>query len=202
MNKKLLRVLSLMCGAGLLLSVGCAGTGVNRVSTDRERPLTTEFDPDDARQTVETMVDSMMTFPPVLQILAEKRPVLDVTSVKNATYQQIDTKSLTDSIRTRLIRSGKFRFKDRSTSDEDIDIINEENELGLVNPDKAVKPGSQIATEMVLNGRIVEIKAERGRIKDVYYKITMTLKDLRSGEIVWTDEKELRKERKKRVLGF
>ena len=32
-----------------------------------------------------------------------------------------------------------------------------------------------------------------GRATDHYYKFTMILKDLRSGEIVWTDEQEIRK---------
>ena len=196
------RFLALLTGTALVFTTGCASTGVKRVPVDRERPISTKFDPDDARQTVEKMVDSMMTFPPVVELTNGYRPALDAAKVQNRTMQHIDTVSITDSIRTRLVRSGKFRFKDRSTSGDDIEIINEENELGLVNPDKAVKPGAQIATELYLYGAMVQIQNERGRLKDVYYKITLNLKDLRSGEIVWTDEKEIRKEGKRRILGL
>ena len=186
--------------AGLAIAFicsGCTSTGVQRVSVNRTRPITTKFDPDDARKTVEKMVDSMIQFPPVITILSQRRPVLDVAKLQNRTMQHIDTVSITDSIRTRLIRTGKFRFKDRSTSGTDIDIMGEENELGLVDSSKAVKAGSQLATEMYLYGAITEMKETEGRIVDQYYKITMNLKDLKTGEIVWTDEKEIRKERKR-----
>jgi len=177
----------------LILLSGCTTTGAYNAPLDSERPLTTGFDPDDARRTVEAMVDSMLVFPPVVDMISQRRPVLDVASVQNRTMQTIDTRSLTDSIRTRLIRSGKFRFKDRSTAGDDITIMNEENELGLVDQSQAVKAGQQIATELYLYGAMVEMKARSGRVTDVYYKITMNLKDLTTGEIVWTDEKEIRK---------
>ena len=55
---------------------------------------------------------------------------------------------------------------------------------------------------MYLTGALSEIKNEVGRTVDQYYKFSMVLKDLRSGEIVWADEKEIRKESVKPALGF
>lgn len=199
------QAMMLRIGAGAALAVllaGCASTGVQRTDVNRERPLTTKFEADDARITVEKMVDSMMAYGPVVQLTTAGRPVLDVAYLQNRTMQQIDTVSLTDSVRTRLIRSGKFRFKDRSTSSTDLQIINEENETGLVNKNNAVKAGAQIATELYLYGAIAEIKTQEGRTTDRYYKITMNLKDLKSGEIIWTDEQEIRKVQKKSILGL
>jgi len=37
---------------------------------------------------------------------------------------------------------------------------------------------------------------------DQYYKFSMVLKDLRSGELVWADEQEIRKESVKPRVGF
>lgn len=188
--------------AAIALLAGCASTGIQRTDVNRERPLTTKFEADDARITVEKMVDSMMSYGPVVQMTTAGRPVLDVAYLQNRTMQQIDTVSLTDSMRTRLLRSGKFRFKDRSTSSTDLQIINEENEAGLVNKNNALKPGAQIATELYLYGAIMEMFTEQGRTKERYYKITMNLKDLKSGEIIWTDEQEIRKVHKKTILGL
>lgn len=39
-------------------------------------------------------------------------------------------------------------------------------------------------------------------VTDRYYKFTLNLKDLRSGEIVWTDEQEIRKEQTSNTFGF
>ena len=41
-----------------------------------------------------------------------------------------------------------------------------------------------------------------GRTVDQYYKFSMTLKDLRTGELVWADEQEIRKESVRPPLGF
>lgn len=179
---------------------GCASTGVQRTSLDRDRPLTERFDPDDARKTVEYMVDSMLQFGPVVEITSAGRPVLDIAPMQNRTREHIDTRALTTSIRTKLLRTGQFRFKDRASSATDIEIMNEEAELGLVDRQKAVRAGSQSATELYLSGEIMDMRTQAGRRIDQYYYIMMTLKDLSSGEIIWTDEQEIRKERKRSIL--
>ena len=96
-------------------------------------------------------------------------------------------------MRTRLIRSRLFRFVDRSTAGADITIMDEQAQLGLTNQRKAIRPGQQSAAEMYLTGSLTDMVTHAGRTTDRYYKFTMILKDLRSGEIVWTDEQEIRK---------
>ena len=177
------------------LLCSCASTGVVRSSLDKDRPLTEKFDADDARITVESMADSMMSFPPVVEILVVRRPVLDLEPVKNSTMDHIDTIAITQALRTRLLRSGKFRFKDRSTSGTDIEIMIEESELGLVERSKAVRAGNQSATELYLYGRISQDRKTSGRRVDQYYSIILNLKDLRSGELIWSEQKEIRKEK-------
>lgn len=197
--KPFLRLMCLL--AAISLVAGCTSTGVRRTSLDRERPISTDFDPDDLRSTAEAMVDSLLTSPRVVDLAAQDpRPVLSVERLENATQQHIDTKNVTDTVRTRLIRSGQFRFKDRTTSGLDVEIINEENREGLADPDQAVQPGQQITTELYLYGRIAEMKSSSRRTTDVYYKITLNLKDLKSGELVWADEQEIRKESKRPSL--
>ena len=39
-------------------------------------------------------------------------------------------------------------------------------------------------------------------VTDRYFKFTLNMKDLKSGEIAWTDEQEIRKEQKRSVVGF
>lgn len=191
--------LSFVAFAVALIS-GCASTGVQRTSLDRDRPLTERFDPDDARKTVEFMVDSMLQFGPVVELTAAGRPVLDIAPMQNRTREHIDTRALTTSIRTKLLRTGQFRFKDRASSATDIEIMNEEAELGLVDRQQAVRAGSQSATELYLSGEIMDMRTQAGRRIDQYYYIMMMLKDLSSGEIIWTDEQEIRKERKRSIL--
>ena len=123
-----------------------------------------------------------------------KRPVLDIAPMKNRSGEtSLNMSSITDSVRMRLIRSRLFRFVDRSTAGADIKIMDEQAQLGLTDSRKAIKPGKQLAAEMYLTGTLYEMYNQMDRNTDRYYKFSMILKDLSSGEIIWTDEQEIRK---------
>jgi uncharacterized protein (TIGR02722 family) len=183
---------------GLTLFAMCTGcaTGHGPVyvgNPDDVRPLTTKIEPQDVRVTVEKMTESLLSDPGVLDATKGARPILDIEPMKNKTQMIVDMKSITDSIRMRLIRSRQFRFVDRSTSGADITIMDEQAQLGLTDRRKAIRPGRQSAAQMYLTGALSEITTKAGSVTDRYYKFSMILKDLRSGEIVWADEKEIRK---------
>ena len=120
--------------------------------------------------------------------------------MKNKSQMIVDMKSITDSVRMRLIRSRQFRFVDRSTAGADIAIMDEQQQLGLTDSRKAVRAGRQSAAQMYLTGELTEMSQQVGRVTDRYYKFSMILKDLRTGEIVWADEKEIQKRTKRPLL--
>lgn len=195
--------LLMMSGAAALAFVaGCASTPeVREVALDRS-PITSKIEPQDVRRTVEKMAESLISAPGVKEAVGGTRPVLDVEPLKNRTTQHVDMVSITDSLRSQLLRSGLFRFVDKSTSGTDIEFMDAQAQLGLTDPKKAVKAGQQSAAQMYLTGSLTEIKNEVGRTVDQYYKFSMQLKDLRSGELVWADEREIRKESVKPRMGF
>ena len=160
---------------------------------DDTRPLTTRIEPQDIRNTVEKMTESLLADPGVLEATKGEKPILDIEVMKNRSQMIIDMKNITDSIRMRLIRSRQFRFVDRSSSGVDITIMDEQAQLGLTDPRKAVRPGQQTAAQMYLTGELTDMSQSDGRTLHRYYKFSMILKDLRTGEIVWADEKEVSK---------
>lgn len=195
-----LNMVLMMVLVAVLVS-GCASTRVREVELDRA-PISSKLEPQDVRRTVEKMAESLLSAPGVREAVGGQRLVLDVEPLKNRTTQHVDMVSITDSLRMQLLRSGMFRFMDRSTSSVDIDIINDQATVGLTDPTKAIKPGQQSAAQMFLTGALSEIKTKSGRTVDQYYKFSMILKDLRSGELVWADEQEIRKESVKPRFGF
>jgi uncharacterized protein (TIGR02722 family) len=148
------------------------------------------------------MVDSMMTFPPIVAITANDRPILFVDSIKNKTSEHIDTESVTDSISNKLLRSGKFRFIDMTKVDSVRKQLDYQNNTGMVDPSTAIKFGRQIGAQYMLYGNLSSIVKQDGSTKDVYYKMTMRLMDLETGLIEWSDEKEIRKMKSKSFLGM
>ncbi|MBE8168319.1 MAG: penicillin-binding protein activator LpoB [Shewanella sp.] len=160
------------------------------------------FGSTDLQAITNKMVDSMLTFPPVLVLTANnQRPIIFVDTIKNKSSEHIDTESVTDSISNRLLRSGKFRFIDMTRVNSVRKQLDYQNNAGLVDPSTAIKFGQQIGAQYMLYGNLSSIVKQSGSTKDVYYKMTMRLMDLKTGLIEWSDEKEIRKTKSKSFFG-
>ena len=190
-------VIMALCAAASLS--GCAS--VQYGDAGSAKPLSTDFGSSDLQQIAGSLVDSLQTFPPIVQLTTQRRPVITVDRVKNKTMQHIDTESITDSIRAKLIRSGKFRFIDRTTDAAAVEEIKTQQDSGLVDKKTAVDFGHQIGAEYMLTSDFSEIKQREGSTTDVYYKFTMSLKNLRTGILEWSDEKEIRKVSQRSLFG-
>ena len=182
-------------------AAGCATTVARETQLDM-KPKTAALEPQDVRRTVEKMVDSMLADQDFIAEVGGRRPVLDITGIKNRSTMHLDMASITDSIRTKLVRSRKFRFMDRTTSADDLQFMNDQALNGLTDTKKAVRAGKQSAAQMYLYGALTEMRSQTNGVTDRYFKFTLNLKDLSSGELVWTDEQEIRKEQTNNVLGF
>ena len=185
----------------LLLVAGCASQ-VKYGDAAAVETTTTGFGSTDLQKMAEKMVDSLLTFPPIVEVTNKSRPVLFVDRIKNKTSEHIDTESITDTISTRLLRSGKFRFVDMTKVDDVYRQLDYQSDSGLVDPKTAVKVGKQIGAQYMLYGNLSSIVKRTEDKKDVYYKFTLKLMRLESGIVEWSDEKEIRKVREKSLFGL
>jgi uncharacterized protein (TIGR02722 family) len=159
--------------------------------------LDDQFNENDMQLVSNQLVTSLQEFGTIKY--AEKRPLVMVGTVRNRTSEHIDIKALTDKIRTELIKSGKFRFADRSVRDE----VAEEYEYqsgGFVDQQSAVKKGKQIGVQYLITGDVSSNIQEVGRDKVIYYQVTMNLIDLETNVIEWSDRKEIRKRYRKQTI--
>lgn len=205
--------IQLLLGAAVAaILCGCATTA-RETQLDRQA-MSAALEPQDVRRTVEKMVDSMLADAEVIREVGGNRPVLDISGIKNRSTMHLDMNMITSSIRTKLIRSRMFRFVDSSTSAIDLKTMNDQALNGLVDPNKAIRAGQQSAAQMYLYGELSEMRQSVddtsgnwlnitfSKTTDRYFKFNLNLKDLRSGEIVWTDEQEIRKDEKRRYFGM
>ena len=195
-----IKVLFTAAAIGTLSLSGCAST-MQYGDAGSAKPVSTEFGSSDLQQIAESMVDSLCTFPPLVELTTGRRPVVSVDKVKNKTMQHIDTESITDSIRAKLIRSGKFRFIDRTTDTQTVEELKIQQDSGLVDKKNAVQTGQQFGAEFLLTANVSEITQRSGAITDTYFKFTMSLKNLKTGILEWSDEKEIRKVFKRGTFG-
>ncbi len=152
--------------------------------------LTTEYGSTDLQMIAEKMVRSMLASP---VLSGAGKPVIQVSTVLNKTDEHIDTKAITDKIRTTLIQSGKVQFSAAEIRQEMIDELEYQKGSGYVDRATSKKIGRQVGADYLLAGEIISIRKEKGGTKDVYYKMTLNLVDLETGLISWADEKEIRK---------
>ena len=73
------------------------------------------------------------------------------------------------------------------------DELARQNSSGLYQSASTAKIGQMQGARFRIEGSLTSIVKRVGETKDVYYKFTLMMTDIQSGEIAWMDEKEIRK---------
>ncbi|SDG74603.1 hypothetical protein SAMN04488136_102130 [Vibrio xiamenensis] len=196
MNKSVLALV------GLAVMLGGCSNQISYGDAQSVETTTIDFGSTDLQKIAADMVDSMMASGSVAAITQNSRPIVFVESIKNKTSEHIDTESITDSISTKLLNSGKFRFVDMNRVESVREQLNFQNNDELVNQSTAIQFGKMVGAQYMLYGNLSSIAKSAGSDKDVYYKMTMRLMDLQTGLIEWADETEIRKQESKSFLGM
>lgn len=175
----------------------CATTGSPEIGSGQTKygdakaveTVSNEFGSTDLQAIAESMSRSLLQSP-----LLKGRPLITVAEVKNKTSEYIDTRSITDTIRSQLLKSGTVRFAvDTVAMQSQVDEVSRQNQSGLYNKAKTAKIGKMEGAKFRLEGSIVSIVKKNADIKDVWYKFSLQLIDNESGTMEWADEKEIRK---------
>jgi len=186
----------------VLVTTGCGPKAFTKGEYDdptRVALLDDRFNEADMQQMANTVVKAIVACPYVRN--ARKQPVVIVERVQNRTEEHIDTLSMTNKIRTALIKTGKVRFINKRARD----LIEEEykyNAGGNVSAVTQKKRGKQIGADYILAGSLSTNVQQVGNDKLIYYKLTMNMTNIETSTIDCVEEKEIRKRFKKRSIGL
>ena len=189
------RRFSLLAVAAMLTS-GCfstspviGGKNIGYGDTKAVELVTNEFGSTDLQMIAESMTRSLAQ-----SGILQGRPVVQVYDVKNKTSEYIDTRQITDSIKTQLMKTGTVRFtSDNTQMQSQVDQLQLQNQSGLYKKSTISKTGNMIAAKYRLEGSISSIVKRSKDYKDVFYTFNLQLIDLESGLAEWIDDKEIRK---------
>lgn len=198
---KLFKIMTVVL-AGIVLSACANGPKISYGDATAVETTTTGFGSTDLQTIAATLVDDLVSFPPIVQMTSARRPVVFVDKIKNKTTEHIDTESITDTVQTNLLKSGKFRFVDMTAVRQIQQQMKFQMDSGMVDPAKAAAFGKQTGAEFMLYGNMSSIVKRNSSTKDVYYKFTMKLVNLESGIMEWAGEKEIRKTGEKSFLSL
>lgn len=200
--------LSLFC---VLLAVASLGTGcrafrssVHEVDVAKAKPMDASYDYSDLRWLGNSVGGDISAWKSLDQ--EGRKPILVVMGIQNRTTRHIDTKAITDTIRTVVINSGKADFANESQRDT---LLKEQGyQLANCTPETRVQIGRQLGARYMLTGSLVEIRKEEPRqvrvskSEEVFYQLTIEITDLQTGLIAWTTQKERARGASKPVVGW
>lgn len=164
------------------------------------RHLDDEFNENDAAVLSQEMIVSLQQHPAITT--AKKPPVAQMEVVRNKTSEHIDTKMITDAVRTAILKTGKIRFsnkEDRSLREGEVDYA---LDSGRYKKETQKARDGGIAPDYLVTGDLISNVQQVGSKKLVFYKLTLNMTDLETGLIVWSEEKPIRKRFKKKSVGL
>jgi len=126
------------------------------------------------------------------QYAGEKPRWMLARDMKNETDEHVNTRTIMEKIRTRLINEGVAKFIDDQAIE---DILNQMKlqQSGLFDNRTVAQVGKLVGAKVILRGTISSIRKKSDRQDIIYYNITLQLVNIQTGEIVWTDEKEIQR---------
>ncbi len=191
--------------ASAVLMSGCATGGAGMVGASSNvkygdakavETVTADFGSTDLQATAEMMAQSLLEVRYIAK--AQQPPKVRLMEVKNQSYEHIDTRAITEKIRSKLLKSGSVRFVADSAN---LGQVNEARDF-LETSTKKKNVKAMTDFDYVITGTVRSIKKANANVQDNYYSIMLQLVDPQSSEILWEDEKEIRKVSKKPSLGW
>jgi uncharacterized protein (TIGR02722 family) len=201
------RSILVLGAAGMLaFSTGCAmfRAKTTEVNVDQMGHYRADYDATDMRNITQSVVNQILGSP-WLGNQAEP-PILMDAGVENRTSEYVDTKNLTDRMRTMLIQSGRVQFVNAARRD---DLLKEQG-YQAANATAATQAaiGQQLGAKYMITGSLTEMSQETmkqvrvSKTEQKYYKLTIEINDLTSGLIVWTTEEEFARAARSPLIGW
>jgi hypothetical protein len=176
----------------VLSLVACSGPQVRYGDAKGVETVTVDYGSTDLQSIAEAMARSLLQTKVISG--SKDAPTVTVADVKNKTSEYIDTRVITDKIRTQLLKSGQVRFAvNINEMQSQVDELKRQNQSGLYKNSTVSKTGNMQGAKYRIEGSISSIVKQTKDVKDVYYVFNLNLINNESGLLEWADEKEIRK---------
>lgn len=207
MTTRLVRVfVPLLAVTTAYFASGCAAFRARTTDLDvnKTQHVGSTYDYSDLRNLSQNVADELIASP----FLADKSPapIMVIAGVQNRTARYVDTKGLTDKMRTLLFQSGKVQFVNEARRE---DLLKEQGyQAANATPETQAAVGKQLGAKYMLSGSLIELQETSQKQVRVskqeytYYKLTMEVTDLETGLLAWTTEKEFARQTSKPLIGW
>ena len=146
-------------GAGLcavlMITSGCSAfrTSVSNVDVGDQRHYDQNYDHTDLRTLSDDITAQLLGSPFLID--QPQPPVMMISTIANNTDEHIDTKSLTDQMRVKLLQSGQVRFINESRRKQ---IMDEQGyQAANVTPGQNASIGEQLGATYMVTGSFAKL---------------------------------------------
>jgi len=190
MNTKTIRLSAIALSVVALAA--CSGPQVRYGDAKAVETVNADYGSTDLQMIAEAMTRSLLQSKAISG--SKDAPIVTLADVKNKTSEYIDTRVITDKIRTQLMKSGQVRFAVSVTEMQNqTDELKRQNQSGLYKNSTIAKTGNMQGAQYRIEGSIASIVKNTKDVKDIYYVFNLNLINNESGLLEWADEKEIRK---------
>ena len=187
---KTLQISALTLSVALLAA--CSGPQVRYGDAKAVETVNANYGSTDLQMIAEAMTRALLQSKAISG--SKDAPIVTLADVKNKTSEYIDTRVITDKIRTQLMKSGQVRFAVSVTEMQNqTEELKRQNQSGLYKNSTIAKTGNMQGAQYRIEGSIASIVKNTKDVKDVYYVFNLNLINNESGLLEWADEKEIRK---------
>jgi uncharacterized protein (TIGR02722 family) len=189
-----------------LIATGCAAfrASTKEVDVEETRHMDADYDYSDMRN-ISSAVAGELLASAFLGKYTEP-PIFMIAGVENRTSNYVDTKGLTDKIRTSLFNAGKAQFVNEARRE---DLLKEQGyQAANATPETQVSVGRQLGAKFMISGSLMEMRNDSPKQVRVskqklnYYKLTIEVTDLETGLLAWTTEKEFARQASLPLIGW
>ncbi len=180
--------------ASLAALAACAPVQVRRMDVQEQKDLSGRWNDTDARLVADEMIPDSLgrAWLPAAQQRLGRAPTVVVGGVRNQSLEHLNTDSFVEALQRALINSGRVAFV---ASKEERSLLREERKDQDENASDATRKshGEEQGADYVLSGAINAIQDEVEGEKVVFYQINLKLLDVKTNQIVWNGQKQIRK---------
>jgi len=172
----------------------CAPVQVRRMDTQEQKDLSGRWNDTDARLVADEMIPDCLGRPwlPAAQQKLGRTPSVIVGIVRNQSMEHINTDSFVEQLQRALINSGRVTFV--ASKDERGQLREERLDQDQNASDATRKAhGEEQGADYVLSGAINAIQDEVQGEKVVFYQVNLKLLDVKTNQIAWNGQKQIRK---------
>jgi PBP1b-binding outer membrane lipoprotein LpoB len=180
--------------AGLVVVPGCGGTNVTRVEENTEVDISGRWNDTDSRKVAETLVTSSLqkSWCDAFTAKNSRKPVVRLGKVVvRSNGDDISTEIFLNDLRRAFVNSGKITVvQNKVEAAQTRDEIQEQADFAGSNRKKAAQ---ETGADFLLKGVINVQDDIEGKKGVKFYSVDLDLTDIQSGEMVWTDNKKIKK---------